>query len=281
MLDADDTIVLASGVRRDPAMLVDDVRCSRYPLNATAELVLDRAGEPLAEAVEELVERWGVTESTARHDVLRFAWTLNSSGLVNVRRTGPRRRRVLAWLRVALRTLPSGRLPEATVERREVDTRSVGRAVVSTARALGRRGSALAAAAFSVLCVIGSLAGNASVVAAAVVAGALGAAVLLHEGAHVAALRGVPAALLLVRGRVSVVHRPLGDSRALLVALAGPATPALAAAGLATASLWTGSALVALCACPAASHALAATVAGRDGRIACLLVTARSREEPA
>jgi hypothetical protein len=272
MLAPCDRILVPPGVRRAPGLLVDDVRGCSFAVNATAEAVLDRAGDQLERAAHELGRRWALDEAAARRDVLVFAWELNRHGLVNVARGGARSGRVLTWLRVAVRSLPSGRLPAGTVERRPLDTSTAGRAVVSTARALADRVAALALVATLGLVLADIVAGGSTTGASWALGPVLGAGVLLHEAGHAVALRGVPAALLLLRGRVSVLHPPLSGHRVASVALAGPGLPALVGVVLALVALRTGSTLAALTACPPAGHLLSATVAGRDGRLALRLV---------
>lgn len=273
MLEPCDRVVLSVDVRRDADALVDDVRGVRYPLNATAGVLLDSVAEPLEVLSASIAARWAIPLSQARRDVLGFAWELNRHGLANVVPGRSRRRRARSWAGLALRLLPCARLPAPIVRRRPLDTSTVWRATATAVGALVRPAAAVALAAATLLLLVGAFAGGAQVLAAIAVGGATGASLLLHEVGHAAALRGVPAALLLVRGRASVLHGPLGCYRTVGVAVAGPAAPVLCGVVLAAVAIHIGAPLAALAACPAVGHALSATVAARDGRRACGLPT--------
>ena len=82
-------------------------------------------------------------------------------------------------------------------------------------------------------------------------------------------LRGVPSALVTRGRRTYVLHAPVGADAASLVAVGGPlAVAVLGSASSSVAALAAAPAL-ALAGCPLAAHALALTVVGGDGRIAC------------
>lgn len=269
MLEPCDRVVLSGDVRRDADTLVDEVRGVRYPLNVTAGVLLDGGAAPLEVLSASIASRWAIPLAQAQRDVLRFAWELNRHGLANVVPGRSRRCRTRSWVGLALRLLPCGRLPAPIVKRRPLDTSTVLCATASAAGALARSAAVVALAASTLLILVGALAGGAQVLAAIAVGGATGASLLLHEAGHAVALRGRPAALLLVRGRASVLHGPLGSHRTVGVAVAGPAAPVLAGVVLAAVAVAIGAPLLALAACPAVGHALSATVAARDGRRAC------------
>jgi hypothetical protein len=269
MLAEHDTLVLPPGVRLGESGIVDDVRDLVIPANAAGLVVLAGVGATLATTIEQFGERWNLAAEESRRDVLRFAWQLNRLGLVNVRHAVPRRGRALGWLSVATRTLPFGRLPEREVCRRPLDMSSRLRATRSTAQALALRVVLVALLASAALLGTGAAAGGIDVVGSLVVGSAAGLAILVHELGHVLALGRTPAAMLLVGGRTSVVHRREPSGRAALIALAGPAGAVLSGMALSTFALAMESSLLAIAACPIAGHALAATVAARDGRTAC------------
>jgi hypothetical protein len=269
MLDLDDRIELAPSVRFDGRALHDDVRGEQYPVNRSAAHVLDRLGEPLAVAAEELGSTWSLAPEQARVDVLSFAWFLSGALLVNVRHGRPRAARALASVALALRLLPAGRLPHRIPRRIGLDTSTVPGAIVSCARAMLGRSAAFALAAWCAVVQLWLLAGRDPVVEPLALGVASGLALLAHEVAHAAALVGVPAALALTGPSTAVLHRPVGEARQAAVALAGPTLPALLGVALATAAIATGEPMPGLVACPFAGHALATTVAARDGRAAC------------
>jgi hypothetical protein len=269
MLYLDDRLELAPSIHFDGRALRDDVRGERYPVNAAAAHVLHRVGEPLAVAAHDLGATWGLEPEQARADVLSFAWFLSDALLVNVRHGRPRGMRILATLVLALRLLPAGRLPHRIPRRIGLDTSTVPGAVVSCARAMLGRSAALAIVAWCAIVQLWLLAGRDAVVEPLALGVASGLALLVHEAAHAVALVGVPAALTLTGRRTAVLHGRVGDARQAVVALAGPALPALLAATVATGALVLGEPLAALVACPFAGHALGTTVASSDGRAAC------------
>jgi len=103
----------------------------------------------------------------------------------------------------------------------------------------------------------------------AVLGVATGIGLGFHEVAHIAALRGVPSALVLRGRRTYVLHAAVSPKRRLVVALAGP----LVVAALGVLLVISGDALAAptlvIAGCPLAAHALALTVVGGDGKVAC------------
>ncbi|MGL6278202.1 MAG: hypothetical protein ACRC50_01425 [Gaiella sp.] len=269
MLDLADRIELPRGVRLEADAVVDDVRRDRFPANAAALAVLGHRSEPLAVAARDLSERWGLSPEQARADVLSFAWFLSAALLVNVRPGRSRRARALAWLVLAVRLLPIGRLPDVAPRRAPLDTSSPARALVTTACGMARRVVALSLVLLVALVPLWLVAGRTALDEAASLAGAAGAALLVHEVAHAVALAGVPAALVCAGPRTLVLHPMLPARRARLVALAGPALPTLLGVALATSALSVDSPTLALVACALGGHALSVTVACRDGRTAC------------
>lgn len=270
MLELCDRITLPGGVRLEAGALVDDVRGTRYPLNATAETVVAAGGAPLERVATQVAERWSVPHEDARRDVLRFAWTLNGHGLANISRGAGRIARARVGLMLALKLLPAGRVPGAMLDRRPLDTDSIAKAAISTVRAIGGRALVLGVAAAVCLFAVSLSVGGVSLLEPVAIGTAGAAALLVHELGHATALRGIPAALVLDRGRVSVIHAPVSASRGVVVALAGPAVPTVVGLVLSLLALRLGSPLLAFLACPTTGHALTATVACRDGRAACL-----------
>lgn len=268
MIDARDRVRLPAGVRVTAAGLHDDVRGETFELNETGRLVVTCAdGRRLGEVAELTATRFGIAGDVALADVGGFCLALNERFLLNVE---PRPGAVLLRLVSSLaRGLPLGALPAPPRQRRRIDTTGTSAAVFSTAVALAWRALAvgvLAAAATGVL-----LAGiGAPELGPPILLGA-GAALALvaHEGAHAAALRGVPCCLCLAGTAVFLLHRPLPGRRRGLVAAAGPL--GAAAAGLVALAVAGALGLAALgfAALVPLSHMLALTVAGGDGRAAC------------
>lgn len=253
----------------DTVQLTDTVRGAAWPLNASGAFVLSRSGSPVGEIVRDLAERFSLPLEAARGDVLRFAWYLNGLALVNLERGGPRLRRMLDWLVLALRLVPTGALPHAVARRRAVDTRSTGVAFVTSLRAILPRVLVLASLATAVALHCAALAAAPGLAAPLALGLGTGLGLGLHEAAHVVSLRGVPCALVMRGRRTYVLHATVGATRRAIVAVAGPLT--VAALGLALVS--AGAALAAptltLAGCPLAAHAFALTVVGGDGRTAC------------
>lgn len=276
MLAPRDRLVLAPGVRLVAGALVDEVRAATYPLNAAAEVMLARAGEPLVESAVRIADRWGLPAEIASRDVMRCAAELNRHALANVECGAGALTRALLWVSSAVRLLPTGRLPGMIRRRRALDTRNVATALASSLRALWRRCCAVAGLASATLLLVGAPTSRDPLVSAVLLGAATGLALAVHEAAHVAALVGRRASLVLAGGRTSVLHADLPATRATVVALAGPLATAALGVGLASAGLLLGAATVALVACPFAGHALAVTLAGSDGRRACRRATGRA-----
>lgn len=274
MVEPCDTIVLAPGVRHEPGVLVDDVRGAAFPLNASAEYLLERGAAPLGELVDLASRRWGLAPEDARRDVLSFAFELNRLALANVVSGARPWMRALTWLTLAVRGVPTARLPATLVVRAPIDTTRWTGAIAGLVRALAGRLVVVALISVAALWVLAAGGGRALLVSSAVVGLSVAVAVLAHEAGHVVALRRIPAAIVLRRGRVSVLHPPLSESRATIVALAGPSVPVVLGVALAAASVEVGSTLSAVAAGPLVAHALSATVVARDGRTACLCLRA-------
>jgi hypothetical protein len=267
MIGPFDRVRLPEGVELRDDALVDVLRPSRVPVNATA-LVALRASTP-REAADALERRYGVALEPALRDVLSLFAELNARFLLNVTPRGGGAAFAWRWLRAVPALLPLGRLPTTASARRAVDT--------ANARSLARTGP-LALAPFAALVLVAGSASSAVLLAAFGVIepvlfatlGVAGAAVVaLHELAHLAALRGIPACVV-VRGlRASVVHRAASPRRTRAAAASGPVV------GLVLAFLLAG----VLCVRPSTEGAAAAlvclvnafglTVASRDGRTLC------------
>jgi hypothetical protein len=271
MLEPTDAILLPPGVRLEGDQVADDVRGARYPANAAARLVLALPGVPLADVARRLDERWRIGPERARADTLAFAWALNRALLVNVDRSGGRLGQARAWAALALRLAPTGALPPAVARRQPLETRTPLAAARSALGAVRARALGLGAVAASLAAQLGLVAGRPDVRVPLLVGLATAAGVAAHEAGHAVGLAGEPAALVTAGRRVFVLHRRLRGPRRLVVALAGPAAPSLAGVAAAGLAQSLASPALALAACPLAAHALCATVAGRDGRIACNL----------
>lgn len=275
MLELTDRIELAPLVELTPDGIVDHATGARYPTNPSASAVLAHPGS-LGTAAHALAARWGVDESTARDDVLRFAWALNRQALVNIVSSTARRTRWIQTVALAFRLAPLGRVPRTRVRRRAVDTTSVASVVRAVVRALVGRvvafafcsGAAFGASALVVS--LGSARSPGTVAELGTVAAGVGmataAGLLLHEVGHLAALRGVPAVLVIARGRTSVLHPAVTALRQVAVAVAGPALPGVAGVALAAGAYASSDPGLAFAACPLWGHAASATVGGRDGR---------------
>ncbi len=269
MLETADRIVLAEGVVLCDGSLVDGVARRTWPVNPTGAFVLARQGKALGEIADGVAAAYALPVERACADVLAFAWHLNRLALANIDRRAGRLRHGAAWLRLAVRLAPAGALPSLTVRRRALDTSTVRRALVSVGRALARRCAALALSSAVLVAHVGLVAGRPSLLVPAAAGLAVGTGLAAHEAGHAVALRGVPSALVIRGGRVSVVHAPAGAGRRTLVALAGPGIVAAVGTGLLTTSVLLGAPALAAAGGPAALHALALTVLASDGRTAC------------
>jgi hypothetical protein len=219
--------------------------------------------------VRELAEVFSLPLESARADVLRFVWNLNTLALVNVDPGGSRLRRFLDWVHLAARLAPSGAFPAVLTRRRPIDTRSMSRALWSCLAASAPRAAAVAVAAAAVTAQLGAIAATGSVGAPFVIGLGTGAGLALHEAVHAALLRGVPSAFVTRGRRTYVLHAALTPGRRSLVALGGPLVVAVVGIGCVAAGAVAAVPLLAVGGCPFAAHALALTVAGGDGRSAC------------
>jgi hypothetical protein len=269
VIGAGDTIRLAPGVTVRGARLEDPVRQASWPLNASAAFVLDREGCPLGETVADFADAFSLPRERAREDVLRFVWQLNGLALVNVERCGSRLRRLREWLTLAARLAPAGAVPATVTRRRALDTRSVWRALASCLVAVSPRAATAAAVATALLAQAAVTAGP-SVLAAAVLVGVCtGVGLGLHEAVHAALLWGVPSALVTRGRRTAVLHAAVAPRRRAVVATGGPLAVALLGASAVGAGWLAALPLLAIAGCPLVMHALALTVVGGDGRVAC------------
>lgn len=269
MLADTDRLSLAPGVLLRHGQLTDEVRGATWPLNVSGAFVLARTDAPVARIVHETADAFALPIETARGDVLRFAWHLNALALVNIERRGSRLRRFADWIVLAARLAPGGALPAAGARRRPLDTRSVARAFWSSLAATFTRVVVVAAVATLVAAQFLAVVGSLGLIFPLALGFGTGAGLGLHEAAHAAALRGVPSALVTRGRRTYVLHAVVTPARRTVVALAGP----LAVAALGVALVIGGAAMaapgLAIAGCPLATHALALTAVGGDGRVAC------------
>ena len=269
MIAATDTLSLAPGVALEQGRLADEVRGNSWPLNSSGVFVLTRTGEPVGQIVRDLAVAYSLSDAAARADVLRFIWHLNVLTLVNVDTAGSPLRRFADWIQLAARLAPAGAIPAVTTRRSSLDTRSVGRAVGSSLRAIWARMGLIAVATMAVAAQPSALVGASGIVVPLGLGLGTGLGVGFHEAAHAALLRGVPSALVTRGRRTYVLHACVTPTRRSLVALAGP----LAVTGLGVGLVVAGSIVVApaiaIAGCPLVAHALALTVASGDGRVAC------------
>ena len=271
MLADTDTLSLAPGVAVHHGQLADDVRGAAWPLNGSGAFVLDRMGTPVGQIVREIADAFSLPLETARGDVLRFAWYLNALALVNVEQQGPFVRRLADWILLAARLAPAGALPVAVARRRALDTRSVPRAVASSLAATLSRVVAVAFVSTLVAVQFSAVVGAPRFVVPLALGIATGVGLGLHEAAHVAFLCGVPSALVIRGRRTYVLHAAVSPSRRSVVALAGPLAVAMLGVALVLGGTALGAPRLTIAGCPLAAHALALTVVGGDGRIACEL----------
>lgn len=269
MLAESDTLQFAPGVVLREGELTDQVRGSAWPLNGSGAIVLSLTGAPLGLIVREIASAFALPAETARRDVFRFVWHLNALALLNIEPKGPRVRRAATWLRLAVRLAPAGSLPAVAVRRRALDTQTLPRAVGSTLVAVSPRAALLATVATVAFLQVAVVAGTGAHVAPLALGLATGLGLGLHEAGHAALLRGIPSALVFRGRRTYVLHAAVGRARRSAVAVAGP----LSVSALGVALVLCGSALVvpslAVAGCPLAAHAIALTVVGGDGRVAC------------
>lgn len=269
MLEPGDRFELACGVQVRGEELRDEIRAEGWPLNGTASFVLARAGRPLRDIAGDVAAAFAVPQEQARADVLAFVWRLNRLLLANVEPERGRCRRLLSWARLAVRLLPAGTLPPAAVERHPVDTTSATRAAASVARAVWRRSAVVAGAGSAAVLQLGAVAGQVALGPVIATGLAAGASIVVHEGAHAAALRRIPAALVLDGRRTFVLHRRVDARRRALVALSGPLAVCLPGIGLAALAVAAGSETLVVAACVCCAHAAGLTLLGPDGRAAC------------
>lgn len=267
MIGADDRLALPPGVELRDGCLHDVVRLTTVPLNATGRLAVT-APTPRA-AARALERRFAVDRGAALADVLGFCAQLNARFLLNV---NPRRGRLvfaLRWVAEVPFLLPLGRVPTLPTVRRAVDPSSPRSLAHTSARALAPVGVALfAAATATAALVLAALAITAPFLAVAAGAAVAGS-VLVHELAHVVALRGVPACVVTRGFRVAIVHRAVPPRRTKIVALAGPAAGLAAALSLLVLVATSASAAAATAALVSLLNALGLTVLARDGRTLC------------
>jgi hypothetical protein len=268
MIAASDTVALAPGVEIRQESLRDAVRGHEWPLNTSGAFVLERSGRPLGEVAGELAEAFSLSASEARGDVLRFVWQLNHLALVNVDRTTSSLRQLVEWVRLAARLAPVGALPAPVTRRRAIDTRSAARALATTLEAVLPRVSVVATVT-TVLAIHVAVILGAGLVVPLLVGLATGTGLGLHEAAHAALLRGVPSALVVRGARTCVLHAAVAPRRRMFVALGGPLAVAALGLALSVGGVLTMSPAAAIVGCPFAAHALALTVVGGDGRVAC------------
>lgn len=269
MIAETDVVRLAPGVIVEHGRLADMVRGDSWPLNGTGAFVLADAGRPIGVTVHELAQAFSLPPDRARADVLQFVWTLNGLALVNVDRSSSRLRWLVGWVQLAARLAPAGAVPATLVRRRRIDTDTVPRAVATCLASILPRAAivALVTAALTAQLVLVTEASGIAVPLAVGVA--TGAGLGLHEAAHAALLRGVPSALVTRGRRTSVLHAALPPRRRSLVAVGGPLAVAMVGVGCVTASAFAALPTLALAGCPLVGHALALTVLGGDGRVAC------------
>jgi hypothetical protein len=268
MIAATDVITLAPDVAVRQELLSDAVRGDAWPLNASGAFVLARAGRPLGVVAGELAEAFSLPAPAARGDVLRFVWELNRLALVNVERTTSGPGHALAWLKLAARLAPVGAFPAAIARRKALDTGSVSRAVASSLAALAPRVIVVAIVTTILAAHLALMVGEGLVVPLLVGLGT-GLGIGLHEATHAALLRGIPSALVLHGRRTYVLHAKVAPSRRALVSVGGPLVVAVLGLMVVIGGVLAGSPAVALAGCPLAAHALALTVVGGDGRVAC------------
>lgn len=269
MLEPADSVVLAAGVRLEGAVLVDDLRGSRLPVNPTARFVLERSGRPLGEIAIELAAAYGLDPGRARDDVFAFAFRLNRLLLANVDRGRGPVARIASWVGAVLHLAPSGGYPRPAWRRVALDTTSRLRSGVGAVSAVRARAVALGLLAAALGMQTAGLSRVAPPTAWLAVGAAVAVGLAVHEAGHALALSGVPAAIALAGSRTFVIHSRLVGARRRLVAAAGPSVPIALATLAAGVAQPVESTALALAGCAFGGHAIGLTVATRDGREAC------------
>jgi hypothetical protein len=264
-----DRLCLAPGVEVSDGKIVDGVRGASWPLNRSGALVLSCVDLPLGGVAQAVKDAFAVPLETARRDVFRFALSLNALALANIERRGSRLRHAADWMRVAARLVPAGAVPGVLARRREVDTTTISRAVLSAFAATMSRVAVVSFATAVVAAQIAVVGGDPGVAGPVALGLGTGLALGLHEAAHVAMLRGVPSALVVRGRRTFVLHAPVGRGRRSLVAVAGPLAPVVIGVAIVSTGIGLGRLLVVVAGLPLVTHASALTVVGGDGRIAC------------
>lgn len=267
MIGARDRLSLPDGVELHDDGLRDHVRGETFALNGTAVATL-RSATPAA-AARTVARVYAVDEPRALDDVLSFCALLNARLLLNVSARGGAI--VVLWRRAARASLlaPHGLLPTALARRRAVDTTDVRAIVRSGLRALALPASSLGTVASLGFALALAAAGALSIAFALAVGVALAVAVVVHELAHLLALRGVPSCVVTRGGRVSVVHRASTPRRILVVAASGPVAGLLLASCLLGVMTLYPSAELGIAAAVLAANALGLTTCTQDGRTLC------------
>lgn len=265
MIGDQDVLELAGDVELRSGGLYDPVRGGSARLNATAAGVLRRSLS-VGSLAAELERQFGLAPAGARAHARVFAAQLNAALVANVVPRGGSVTLALRWLRLSPVLLALGRLPRWPARRRPLDTSSaLGGAA---AAAIGSLTPAVSLAAMILLVASPATLGGPAVLAAAVAAaGGSALALAVHEGAHAALLRGVPACLVTRPLRAAVLHRPLSPRREAAVAFAGPAAGVLISAALL--ALAAAFAELAPAASLVSAQALGLTVLAKDGRTIC------------
>jgi hypothetical protein len=266
-----DALSLPPGVRVERGSLADSVRGTAWPLNGSGAFVFERTGISVGQIARELADAFALPIEAARRDVLSFAWHLNALALVNVERKEPLLRRCADWLVLLIRLAPAGAFPARVARRRALDTRTTPRAIGSCLLAVFPRTSAVAGISIVAMLPFLGAAGASGIGVALALGLATGLGLGLHEAGHAALLRGVPSALVVRGRRTFVLHAAVGESRRSVVAVAGPLVAALVGVAFSRGGAGLAEPGLALAGCPLAAHALALTVVGGDGRIACRL----------
>ena len=267
MIGADDRLALPVGVELCEGRLRDHMRGETFTLNDTAIATL-RSATPAA-AAKAVAVAYEIDERHALDDVLAFCARQNERLLLNV---SPRAGAAAVLVRWAFRApllLPHGVLPTVPARRRDVDTDEVGAIVRSGVTAL-----AGPAVVLGIIAAVGSgllfaALGAAAATLAPAVGAALATAVVVHELAHLVALRGVPACVVTRGTRISVLHRALTPHRRRAVAASGPGAGLIVAACLLGALTVLPSVELGVAATVLSANAAGLTTCTRDGRTLC------------